>query len=195
MPDIDIDFFDRESALKLIKHIPAARVEEDQVKKHNTGIYLQKIPIDSVTGLSSLDYNDAEERGYFKVDFLNVNIYKDIVSEDELAKLLAIEPLWDLLEQKDFCDLIFHVNGYHDLVARLKPRSIEQLAMFLALLRPGKKHLVTTCETNGWESIKDEIWEKTDDSYSFKKSHAIAYAHAIVVQMNKICEGISYGFS
>lgn len=195
MPDIDIDFFDRDSALKIIKHIPASRIEEDQIKKHNTGVYLQKIPTDSITGLSSIDYDDAENRGYFKVDFLNVGIYKDIISEQEIEKLLSIEPLWDLLEQKEFCDLIFHVNGYHDLIARLKPKSIEQLAMFLAILRPGKKHLITKCESEGWDSIKDLIWEKTDDSYSFKKSHAVAYSHAIVVQMNKICESVSYGFS
>ncbi len=195
MPDIDIDFFDRDIALKLLKHIPASRIDNDEIKKHNTGVYLHQVPTDPLTGLASLDYDDAEKRGYFKVDFLNVSIYKDIKSEEEILNLLKIEPLWDLLEQKEFCDLIFHVNGYHDLVARLKPRSIEQLAMFLAILRPGKKHLVPTCETKGWDSIKDEIWEKTDDSYSFKKSHAVAYAHAIVVQMNKICEGVSYGFS
>jgi len=195
LPDIDIDFFDRDIALKLLKHIPASRIDNDEIKKHNTGVYLHQVPTDPLTGLASLDYDDAEKRGYFKVDFLNVSIYKDIKSEEEILNLLKIEPLWDLLEQKEFCDLIFHVNGYHDLVARLKPRSIEQLAMFLAILRPGKKHLVPTCETKGWDSIKDEIWEKTDDSYSFKKSHAVAYAHAIVVQMNKICEGVSYGFS
>ncbi len=195
MPDIDIDFFDRDIALKLLKHIPASRIDNDEIKKHNTGVYLHQVPTDPLTGLASLDYDDAEKRGYFKVDFLNVSIYKDIKSEEEILNLLKIEPLWDLLEQKEFCDLIFHVNGYHDLIARLKPRSIEQLAMFLAILRPGKKHLVPTCETKGWDSIKDEIWEKTDDSYSFKKSHAVAYAHAIVVQMNKICEGVSYGFS
>lgn len=195
MPDIDIDFFDRDKALKSIKHIPASRIENDQIKKHNTGVYLQQIPTDIISGLSSIDYDDAEKRGYFKVDFLNVSIYKDITSEEEIIKLLSVEPLWDLLEQKEFCDLIFHVNGYHDVISRLKPKTIEQLAMFLALLRPGKKHLVPKCEAQGWDSIKDEIWGKTDDSYSFKKSHAVAYAHAIVLQMNKICENISYGFS
>jgi DNA polymerase III alpha subunit len=194
MPDIDIDFYDREQALKHFNYVPASRIEDGVIKKHNTGIYLQNIPKDPVSGLSSIDYENAEDRGYFKIDFLNVSIYKDIKSEDEIRRLLDVEPLWDLLEQKEFCDLIFHVNGYHDVIARLKPRSIEHLAMFLALLRPGKKHLISKCQENGFDSIKDEIWVKTDD-YSFKKSHAIAYAHAIVVQMNKICEGISYGFS
>jgi hypothetical protein len=41
-----------------------------------------------------------------------------------------------------------------------------------------------------------EIWEKpTNGEYYFKKAHAVAYAHVIVVQMNLICESISYGFS
>ena len=122
-------------------------------------------------------------------------MYEKITSEKELIRLLAVEPLWDLLTQKEFCDLIFHVNGYHNLIARLKPKSIEELAMFLALLRPGKKHLVPVVDEKGFEAIKDEIWVKTEDTYSFKKSHAIAYAHAIVVQMNKICEDVSIAFS
>ncbi len=195
MPDIDIDFYDREQALKLIKHVPASRVENGTFKKHNTGIYCTSIPYDPVISLASIDYEEAEERGYFKLDFLNVSIYKDIQSEEELLRLLSIEPLWDLLEQKEFCDLIFHVNGYHSLIAVLKPRTIEQLAMFLAVIRPGKKYLIDQVAKNGWDSIKDEIWVKTEDTYSFKKSHAVAYAHAIVIQMNKVCESISYGFS
>lgn len=67
--------------------------------------------------------------------------------------------------------------------------------MLLALIRPGKRHLVSKVEREGWDSVKDEIWVKTEDEYSFKKSHAVAYAHAIVVQMNNICKAISYEFS
>jgi DNA polymerase III alpha subunit len=195
MPDIDIDFYNRDLALEKIKHVPASMREDDTFKKHNTGVYCTSIPYDAVTGLSTIDYREAEERGYFKIDFLNVSIYKDIKSEQELIDLLKVEPLWDLLEQKEFCDLIFHVNGYHDLIAALKPRSIEEMAMFLSLLRPGKKHLVPVVREKGFQEIKDAIWVKTEDTYSFKKSHAVAYAHAIAVQMNKICQAVSYGFS
>lgn len=194
MPDIDLDFPDRDVVLSKIKHIPAARLDNGTFKKHNTGVYCHNIPVDPLTGLASIDYETAEARGYFKIDFLNVSIYKDIKDEEHINRLLAVEPLWDLLEQKDFCDMIFHVNGYHDLIARLKPKSIEHLAMFLALLRPGKKHLVAKCQEHGWDSIKDEIWTKTD-AYYFKHAHAISYAHAIVVQMNLICEQLSYEYS
>jgi DNA polymerase III alpha subunit len=194
MPDIDIDFYNRDVALAVIKHIPASRIEGSEIKKHNTGVYLHNIPVDTVKNISSIDYDTAEARGYFKIDFLNVSIYKNITKEEDITKLLSVEPIWELLEQKEFCDLIFHVNGYHKLIEDLKPRSIEQLAMFLALLRPGKKHLVAQCKSEGWDSILSEIWTKTDD-YSFKKSHAVAYAHAIVLQMNDICEKVSYEFS
>jgi DNA polymerase III alpha subunit len=186
--DIDLDFPNRDKILNIIKHVPASL---DGVKRHSTGVYCQVIPQNPLTGLASIDYKTAELRGYFKIDFLNVSAYEDIRDEGHLNKLLSIEPMWELLEQKEFCDMIFHVNGYHELVARLKPRSIEQLAMFLALLRPGKKHLIPVCRSQGWDAIKTDIWIKDENAYIFKKSHAIAYSHAIVVQMNRICEGVN----
>ena len=187
MPDIDIDFADRTQALKVLKHIDA-RI--DTSKKHNTGIYCTSVPYDPITGISTLDYKTAEERGYFKIDFLNVNVYEGVKSKEHLTQLLNEEPLWNLLEEKEFCDKIFHVNGYHNLIAELKPSSIEELAIFLALLRPGKKHLIPVCKEKGFQAISDEIWTKTAE-YSFKKSHSIGYAHAIVVQMNLICEQLT----
>jgi len=191
MPDIDIDFADRTQALGKLKHIGATL---DSGKKHNTGIYVQSIPYNPITNFSTFEYKQAEDRGYFKIDFLNVSVYEGVKNKEHLAQLLDQKPLWDLLEQKEFCDMIFHVNGYHGLIAELKPRSIEELAMFLALLRPGKKHLIPVCKEKGFQAIEHEIWTKTAE-YSFKKSHSIGYAHAIVVQMNLICERISYEFS
>lgn len=192
MPDIDIDFKDRSEVLGLIKHIPA-RLEDG--KKHNTGVYCHAIPVNPLTGLASIDYKQADERGYFKIDFLNVNAYNGVRDEDHLRSLLAAEPLWDLLEDPAVCDQMFHINGYHQLIAKLKPRSIEELAMFLALLRPGKKHLIPVCEKEGFQGIHDEIWTKTDDAYFFKKAHAVAYAHVIVVQLNLLCESVSYSYA
>jgi DNA polymerase III alpha subunit len=103
--------------------------------------------------------------------------------------------LWDLLYEKEVCDQLFHINGYHNLLAELKPTSIIELAMFLAMIRPGKKHLIPICKEKGFHAIKDEIWIKTEDAYFFKKAHAVSYASVIVVQLNLICEKISYGYS
>jgi len=195
MPDIDIDFANRDQILKIIEHVKACRKTEHGFIHHNTGVYPHSIPKDPVTNIAGIDYKTAEDRGYFKVDFLNVTVYDKIQNEEQLIRLMTTEPLWGLLEQKDFCDLIFHINGYHNLIAKLKPKNIEQLAMFLAVIRPGKKHLQSKVQTQGWDSISNEIWTKTEDSYSFKKSHAVAYAHAIVVQINQICENVSYEYN
>ena len=190
--DIDIDFPDRKQILDIIKHIPA-RLEDG--KKHNTGVYCHSIPYNPLTDTASLDYKSAEERGYFKIDFLNVGAYNGVKDEVHLVQLLNTEPLWDLLYEKDVCDQLFHINGYHNLLTELKPASIPELAMVLAMIRPGKKHLIPVCKEKGFQAINDEIWTKTEDSYFFKKAHAISYASVIVVQLNLLCEKISYGYS
>jgi DNA polymerase III alpha subunit len=186
--DIDIDFADREKILALIKHIPASKVVDSDIKKHNTGIYVQDIPVSPFTGSSSIDYKSAEERGYIKLDFLNVSAYKNIKSKDHIKKLLNAKPHWELLHEKDICDQLVHINGYHGLLSKLNPTNMLELATVLALIRPGKKHLITKCVDHGFESIQDEIWEKTEDSYSFKKSHAVSYAHLVIMQLNLLCE-------
>jgi DNA polymerase III alpha subunit len=192
MPDIDIDFADRSKALAKLEHVVAAIADNGTFKKHNTGVYCTSIPHNPVTGISTIDYKEAEARGYFKIDFLNVGIYEGVRDEAHLTQLMNTDPLWDLLLQDDFTDLLFHVNGHGNLLKLMKPTSIEELAMCLALIRPAKRHLVG----KSWSEIGLEIWTKPDNGdYYFKKAHAVAYAQVVVVQMNLICEGMSYGFS
>ncbi len=192
MPDIDIDFADRKKVLDVIKHVPASIKDDSGFKKHNTGVYCHEIPYNPLTDTASLDYKEAEARGYFKIDFLNVGIYKDVKDETQLIYLLNKEPLWDLLEQDDFVNLLFHVNGHGSVLRAMKPTSIEQLAAVLAMIRPAKRHLIG----KDWNTVLADIWVKpAGDEYFFKKAHAIAYAAAVVVQMNLICEQLSYGYS
>ena len=191
MPDIDIDFTDRDSALKLFKHVGASRVENDRLVKHNTGIYMHEVPVNALTGLCAVPYDTAEQREYFKIDFLNVGLYRGIKDEDHLVQLMETEPLWDLLLQDDFTSLLFHVNGHGSILREMKPNSVEQLAAILAMIRPAKRHLIG----KDWNTVMLEVWTKPETGdYYFKKSHATAYAVAIVVQMNLICEQISYEY-
>ena len=185
MPDIDIDFANRNDILNKIQHRVA---KLDTGKKHNTGVYVTEIPHNPVDKLCTIDYKKAEDRGYFKLDFLNVSIYDKVKDEDHLKELMNKEPLWELLETKDFCDLVFHVSGHHTLIKKLKPRSIEQLAAVLAIIRPAKRHL----QDDDWQTILSQVWIKPDDGeYYFKKAHAFGYAVAVVVHMNLICEGLN----
>ena len=74
MPDIDIDFLDREQALRLFKHVGASRIDNNKLVKHNTGVYMHEVPVDAITGLCAVPYDQADVEGYFKIDFLNGKI-------------------------------------------------------------------------------------------------------------------------
>ena len=188
MPDIDIDFADRNVALGVLEHVTASNGD----KKHNTGIYVTQIPVNPLNRLSTIEYKEAEKRGYFKIDFLNVSVYNEIRDEVHLNNLMKVEPLWDLLEQDDFVNLLFHVNGHGSILRKMKPKTVEQLAAVLAMIRPAKRHLIG----QDWDTVMKEVWVKPDnEDYYFKKAHAVAYAHLVVVQMNLICEQLSYGYS
>jgi hypothetical protein len=101
---------------------------------------------------------------------------------------METEPLWQLLEHEEFSDTVFHLNGHSSLLKQLKPKSVEQLAATLAIIRPAKRHLTT----ESWETIMNEAWTKpTDGAYYFKKAHSFSYAMACIVHMNLLCEQIS----
>ena len=185
MPDIDIDLPYRDAILDIIDHVPASMKNG---RKHNTGVYCQKIPVNSLTNMSSFDYETAEERGYFKMDFLNVHVYKDIKNEQHLKELIDREPLWDLLLQNEFVDLVFHLNGHGSILRQTKPDSLEKLAAVLAMIRPAKRYLIG----ESWDKIMNEVWTKpTTNEYHWKKSHAFSYALLVIIHMNLICEQLT----
>jgi len=182
LPDIDIDVADRS---KVLENFDSLNASLDGLKKHNTGVYFTDIPVNPITNTSSIDYKEAEDRGYFKLDILNVSLYKDIKSEEHLNTLLGKEPLWELLAHEDFVEKVFHLNGHDKLLKQLKPQSVEQLAATLAIIRPAKRYLAN----KPWPQIMKEVWIKPNDgSYYFKKAHAVAYAMSVVVHMNLLCE-------
>lgn len=183
--DIDIDLGDRDKLLAVIKHIPASMRNVNPNRKHPTGIYITDIPYDPVNDMSSLHYADAEERGYFKLDLLNVHIYNQVKDEEHLIKLMY-EPDWSMLNNRPIVEQLIHLNNSYDLMRRMPEPidSIPRLAMFLAVIRPAKRHLLNKT----WKEINETVWDKDPSGYSFKRSHAVAYAQLVVVHMNLLKE-------
>jgi len=180
--DIDIDFGNRSLALAHLKHINASILRDgDEFAKHASGVYFTNIPHD-INNQATVDYKQAEERGYFKVDLLNVSVYEHVKSETHLVHLMTTEPPWERLLEKDFCEKLIHIGNYYDMISKLPEpiNSIPRMAMFLALIRPGKKHLIG----RSWKEVAETIWDKTDEGFTFKKSHSVSYSHLIVVHMN-----------
>ena len=181
--DIDIDFGDRNQILSLLKHTPASIIRDEKLTKHNTGIYFTDIPVDPYTGQASLDYQLAEDRGYLKLDFLNVNLYQQVTNEEHLVQLMQQEPDWTKLYDPTFCEQLIHIGSHYNTLTKMPEviNSIPRMAMFLSVIRPAKRHLIGL----SWAEVAKTVFEKPqDDGYYFKKAHAISYAHLVVVHMN-----------
>ncbi len=182
--DIDIDLGNREELLKLIKHVPAAIHRENEIVKHNTGVYANPIPADPFTTLSNIDFHAAEDMGYIKLDLLNVHVYNQVKSEAHLNELIAREPIWEMLRHKEFVDQLIHLNNHYDIVQKHFPDTLDKLAMVLAIIRPSKRYLIGKT----WREINSEIWQKPVEGYYFKKAHAYGYAQLVWVHMNLLTE-------
>jgi len=180
--DIDIDVADRDKILSFFEHINATIIRDGKDSKHNTGAYFTNIPINPYTGRSSLDYQEAETRGYLKIDILNVGLYKQVKSEQHLQELIQQEPPWDRLYDPSFCSQLIHIGSHYDTLIQMPEavNTIPRLAMFLAVIRPAKRHLIGRT----WREVSETIWDKSDGGYAFKRSHSISYAHLVVVNMN-----------
>jgi len=183
--DIDIDLGSREKLLEVIRHTTASIRKGDSVRKHNSGVYVTDIPTDYINQMSSLDYMEAEKRGYFKLDLLNVHVYEQVKNEQHLLELMR-EPNWARLNEPEFVEKVIHLtNQYRNIKKMPEPiDSIPRLAMFLAAIRPAKKHLLG----RKWVDVAREVWRRGNDGYTFKKSHSIGYAWLVAVHMNLVEE-------
>lgn len=190
IPDLDMDMSQktRDTMVQTLYHIPASKLNDKGINPHGVGVYLCNIPYDRLTGLASIDYKRAEEEfGYVKLDWLHNTIYDRFENRNEILEAMNTEPKWELLYKQDVIEQLPHINNYYTLINQL-PRidSVEKLAMFIAIIRPGKKYLIDILQkTRKWESIEDRIWLKEDTGYQYKKSHAIAFALSITVDMTK----------
>lgn len=183
--DIDIDFADRSKILELIQHTAARQIVDGQVRRHNSGVYVTDIPYDPINQCASIDYQQADALGYFKIDFLNMSVYQLIKDNDHYQQMLSATPPWQRFntEQQFFEQLVHVANHWGTLQIMPEPvDSIPRLAMFLAIIRPAKRHLIG----KSWAEVSADIWEASADGYSFKKSHAVAYAHLVMLHMNLI---------
>ena len=180
--DVDIDFADREQILNLVQHIPARQIVQNQVRRHNSGVYVTTIPYDPVNNCAAIDYETAEQRGYFKIDFLNMGVYQLIKSPEHYKEMLDAEPPWARLWQDPaWAKQLVHVGNYTELLKSMRPDSIPRMAAFISIIRPGKAHL----QNKTWEIVFESVWDGDDSrGYTFKRSHSISYAALVALHMN-----------
>lgn len=182
--DIDIDFANRQRILDLIQHVPARQITDGQARRHNSGVYVTDIPQDPVLGCAAIDYETAEQRGYFKIDFLNMTVYQLIQDSKHYEWILSQPVPWSRLwEDPDWSRQLVHIGNYGDLLVAMRPDSIPRMAAFISIIRPGKAHL----QRQSWDRVFESVWDGDDSKgYTFKKSHAISYAMLVALHMRLV---------
>ena len=184
--DVDIDVPDRQQILSLIKHTPARQQTDGRVRLHNSGVYVTDIPVDPVHQCSAIDYNEAEKRGFFKIDFLNMTVYKLIRDQQHYDELLSRPVNWSRLwSDPDWAKQIVHIGEYTELLRGMKPDSIVRMAAFISIIRPGKAHVQNQPGTEIFKSVWDGDASR---GFVFKKSHSIGYAMLVSLHMNLLDE-------
>ena len=180
--DIDIDVPNRDAVLQLIQHVPARLVVNGQPRKHNSGIYVTEIPRDPVHDCAAIDYESAEQRGYYKIDLLNMSVYSLVQSPEHYEQMLNATPPWSRLwTDGPWASQLVHVGNYVDLLKSMKPDSIPRMAAFISIIRPGKAHL----QNRPWTEVFASVWDGDESrGYTFKKSHAVSYAALVALHMN-----------
>lgn len=160
-------------------------IENDMtLKPHPSGWYIDDVPVDPETGMSTMHFKDMEEAGFIKVDLISNTSYDLFKSKKEVLDSLNKEPDWSLLLDEGFVAKLPHVKDHVDLLRDVQPQSIMELADTLALIRPGKMHLIEDYLEDR-ERVRKRLYARPKKGYYIKKSHAVAYAHMIVCVMNR----------
>jgi len=184
--DIDIDFADRESILQLINAVPARQMHQGQVRRHNSGVYVTDIPYDPVHQCAAIDYELAEQRGYFKIDLLNMSVYNLVKSPEHYRAMLDKQPDWSRLwTDVEWAKQLVHVGNYTELLKQMKPDSIPRMAAFISTIRPGKAHL----QGRPWDEVFESVWDgDASRGFVFKKAHSLGYAMLVTLHMNLLSQ-------
>jgi hypothetical protein len=151
-------------------------------------VYVTDIPQDPVNGCAAIDYEQAEQRGYFKIDFLNMGVYQLVRDQQHLDDMLSQEPPWSRLWQdSEWTKQLVHVGNYTDLLAVMRPDSIERMAAFISIIRPGKAHL----QRQPWSQVFASVWDgDSSRGFVFKKSHAVSYSMLVALHMNLLNQDV-----
>jgi hypothetical protein len=190
--DIDIDLPTNFDPKKIFTSVRvASMLKGSEFVKHPCGAYFQGIAVDPITGLAAIPHKEAQDLGFFKIDFLHLSVLDDFTTKEQIRKLMKYKPDWTLLNSQEVVEKLFHIKNHFDLVNRVKPTSVQELADIMALIRPGRRQLVDQYMMNKEAVRKKQLYERqAHDEYSFKRSHAIAYAYNVVLQLHLIKKGL-----
>lgn len=207
--DLDLDIPSNESN-KIRNGLIRARVksESGDYQPHPAGVYFYK-NVPQFDNFSILDYKEMEKKNYQKIDILN-NTYLDNISATDLKNYLdKIEnenidwkSLWSYTET-------YQLSKYPGILREFKVSSVMDIAIVLALIRPGsiknydkmKTYIHTSTIFDKKNDIEKNILKETygipvfdeqfkalgliDEKYRYKKPHSLGYAYVLLIDFLK----------
>lgn len=182
--------------------------EKGTYQNHPAGVYLYAA-VPEFEGTAVIDYKTMEEKEYQKIDILN-NSYLDDITNKEMIRFIGLieqedidwEELWRYTEP-------YQLGKYPGILREFKVSSVLDLAIILALIRPGSvsnydkmkafihtdKLLVKKTEdkqkilreTYGIPIFAEQFKELgiNDGKYRYKKPHSIGYAYVLLIDFLK----------
>lgn len=190
--DVDIDL---RTNFDPLEHFPeairASRVQDGELRPHPAGAYFQRIAKDKISGLAAIPFDEAEEEGYFKIDFLHLSFLDNFESKAEIRALLKREPDWCLLQVPSIVSQLFQLHNHYDVLKEVRPESVQALADCIAIIRPAKRFLLDRYLEDPAGMQKALYAKPRDGRPYFKKPHAISYALTIVLQLHLIGAGVT----
>lgn len=187
MIDIDIDIPIGTNITKLFpSSIPASRVNGGELVKHPCGHYFENIAVDKLTGLAAIPHKAAAEQGFTKIDFLHLHLLSQFKSKAEFRKVCNTPPDWAMLKDRSVVEQLFQINKHYDIVSQIGPRSVQELADVIALIRPEKRQLLREYMWNKQKTRPLLYRSASDDKSAFRAGHSLSYAVTIVAQLNLI---------
>ena len=182
--------------------------EKGTYQNHPAGVYLYAA-VPEFEGTAVIDYKTMEEKEYQKIDILN-NSCLDGITNKEMIRFIGLieqedidwEELWRYTEP-------YQLGKYPGILREFKVSSVLDLAIILALIRPGSvsnydkmkafihtdKLLVKKTEdkqkilreTYGIPIFAEQFKELgiNDGKYRYKKPHSIGYAYVLLIDFLK----------
>lgn len=184
--DVDIDVKSSTNKKAYGTQAMVYNSKTEKVLPHPAGFYLEPVPIDDTTGNCAFDYKFGSEFGFFKVDLLTNTVYDGFKTKEEVLEAATGDVDWDKFGDERIVAQLPHIANHFDIIRRVNPRSIDDLADVLALIRPGKRPLLDRY-IKSKDRTRHTLYKRANNDLNyFKKSHAYSYALMIIVALYKI---------
>lgn len=190
--DIDIDVTKNFKPEQIFKIVRASNIVDNELKPHASGVYFQNMQKDPITNLAAIPYDESEEFGYTKFDFLHLDMLSVFKSKEQMRELLEKEPNWKLLEDRNFVEnnKLFQLAKQFNVLYKVKPKSIVELADVLMLIRSNKIVLIDKYIRNK-KAVRPELYTRRV-AKDLRRSHAVAYALLVVLHMHALEQNYTY---